>query len=170
MTQQHTRTSPSGLLLSLASTASIIVSHSAIMSVNGTCYGEATRCKSNLLNFVFYNSVPFFVSLRDLYLAWERRIEAASASSSSSEAVRPATSTTRTLPQKDLQKLFNDINLYPSQSQIFEMVQVHIGTRPTKQIVLLNSQILAVCQGMFQPGRCQGGQQQVQQQRQQPHQ
>ena len=60
----------------------------------------------------------------ELYAAWVNKVAATKRSVAAVEAVEsPDPPRPETLPHEALQPLFNEVLLYPSKSQVFEMVQ-----------------------------------------------
>ena len=60
----------------------------------------------------------------ELYTAWVNKVAATKRSVAAVEASEsPDTQRPETLPHEALQPLFNEVLLYPSKSQVFEMVQ-----------------------------------------------
>lgn len=58
----------------------------------------------------------------ELHTAWLNKVAATKREDSASAPPEPSTRP-ETLPHEALQPLFNDVLLYPSKSQVFEMVQ-----------------------------------------------
>ena len=59
----------------------------------------------------------------ELYSAWLNKVAATKRDAAASAVDSPDSTRPETLPHEELQPLFNDVLLYPSKSQVFEMVQ-----------------------------------------------